>query len=210
MVFEAWKLADDEKKRKEKTEKQKKQEAQKILEQEKRKKEAREKNDKSKDNEILSKLEDMLEEWNLSSEDINKIKDIVDSSDVSDDEIENILEKIDEIENTEDVDKYLPQEFRITWEDYKQSLTDDIKRIQTITKLNTALTILVEHITPDSSMWMNLFSWYMAILDKKLITIQENTIDVKDCLQKVEDKKNPPKKLSLWENIKEFFREMTR
>jgi len=54
-------------------------------------------------------------------------------------------------------------------------------------------------------MWMNLFSGYMAVLDKKLITIQENNIDVKNSLQNIEDKKNPPKKLSFWENIKEFF-----
>ena len=45
----------------------------------------------------------------------------------------------------------------------------------------------------------------MAILDKNLVQIQENTIDVKDCLQKVEDKKYPKKKLSFWEAVKEFF-----
>lgn len=152
----------------------------------------------------------MLDDWNLSENDIITIKNIVDNSDISDDEIEGILEKIDEIENTDDVDKYLPQEFRVSSEDYKQSLTDNIKRIQTLTKLNAWLTILVNHITPDSSMWLNLFSWYMAVLDKKLIKIQENTIDVKDSLQKVEDKKNPPKKLSFWEMLKEFFLEITR
>lgn len=205
MSFEAWVKAEEDKKKKEKSEKQKKQEAKKILEQEKRKKEAREKNDKSKDSEILSKLEDMLDDWSLSENDLNKIKEIVDNHDISDEEFENILEKIDEIENTEDVDSYLPQEFRITWEEYKQSLTDDIVRIKTITKLNTWLTILAQHIAPDSAMWINLFSWYMAILDKKLITIQENTIGVKDSLQKVEDKKHPPKKLSFWEKIIKFF-----
>jgi hypothetical protein len=59
-------------------------------------------------------------------------------------------------------------------------------------------------------MWLNLFTWYLAILDKNLVQIQENTIDVKDCLQKVEDKKHPPKKLSFLEKIKEFFRGITK
>jgi len=206
MGFEAGIKAEEEKKKKEKSEKQKKAEMQKIIEQEKKKKEAREKNDKSKDKEILNKLENMLEEWNLSDDDLSKIKDIVKNVDISDDEIEEILEKIDEIEQTEDIDKYLPQEFRVSSEDYKQSITDDIKRLQTLTKLNTGLTILSEQINPDSSMWMNLFSGYMVLLDKKLITIQENNIDVKNSLQKVENKKFPPKKLTFWESIIDFFK----
>lgn len=207
MNFEAWKLTEEEKKKKEKSEKEKKQNRQRVLEQERRKKEARE---KKENKDVLRKLEDMLDEWNILDQDLAKIKDIVDSSslDISDDEIEEILEKIDEIEKTEDVDKYLPQEFRITSEDYKQSLTDDVKRLQTLTKLDAWLTILSWHIAPDASMWLNLFSWYMAILDKKLIKIQENTIDVKDCLKKVEDIKNPPKKQGFLEKIKDFFKEI--
>ena len=205
MSIEAWKLAEEEKKKKEKSEKQKKEEQIKIIEQEKIKKEAREKKDSS---EILKRLEEMLEDWELSQNEIKELKQMVDEVDISQDEIEEILEKIDEIEKTEDVDKYLPKEFRITGEDYKKSLTDDIKRVQTITKLNTWLQILSEQVNPDSGTWMNLFSGYMIILDKKLINIQENTIDVKNSLENIEEKKHPKKKLSLWEKIKEFFIDM--
>ncbi len=205
MNFEAWSKAEEERKKKEKSEKQKKEDQLKILEQEKRKKEAR---DKKESDDILNKLEDMLEEWELSEQDLNTIKNIVEKADITEDEIEDILEKIEEIEKTEDVDKYLPQEFRITSEDYKQSLTDDIKRLQTITKLDAWLTILAQHIAPDASMGLNLFSWYMAILDKKLVMLQENTIDVKDSLKSIEEKKNPSKKLSFWERFKAFLKEM--
>lgn len=207
MWIESWAYNEQEKKKKEKTEKQKKQDKQKVLEQERKKKEAREKNDSD---DILSKLEEMLEEWNLSENDINTIKKIVDKADISDEEIEDILEKIDEIEKTQDVDKYLPKEFRISPQDYKKSLTDNIVRVQTITKLDTALTILARQIAPDSAMGINLFSWYMVILDKKLIKIQENTIDISGSLKKVEEINNPSKqeKLSLWQRFVRFLKEI--
>ena len=50
----------------------------------------------------------------------------------------------------------------------------------------------------------------MIILDKNLVKVQENTIDVKQSLQEIENKKNPPKKKSFWELIKDFFREMMK
>ncbi len=207
MSIEAWKLAEEEKKKKEKSEKEKKQEMQKILEQERIKKEAREKKENT---DVLKRLEEMLEDWELSQDEIKELKQMVENVDISEDQVEEILEKIEEIENMEDIDKYLPKEFRITAEEYKKSLTDDVVRLKTLTKLNTATTILAQQLNPDSSMWMNLFSWYMIILDKKLIKIQENTIDVKQSLQKIEDKKNPPKKKTFWEMIKDFFREMMK
>jgi len=207
MWFEAWKLAEEEKKKKEKSEKQKKQERQKILEQENRKKEAREKKDNS---DILKRLEEMLDDWELSKDEIKELKQMVDDTDISQEEINDILEKINEIDDIDEVDKYLPKDFRITSEEYKQSITNGIIRTKTLTKLNTALTILSNQLNPDSSMWMNLFSWYMVILDKKLVKIQENNIDVKNSLEKIEEKKNPKKKLTLWEKIKEFFREMLK
>jgi hypothetical protein len=99
-------------------------------------------------------LEQLLddENTNISIEDADLLKKVVEGAPISQEEIEEILEKIDEIENNDEVDKYIPQEFRITSEDYKQSLTDDIKRVKTITKLDTSLTILANHINPDSAM----------------------------------------------------------
>ncbi len=207
MRFEAGVKAEEEKKKKEKSEKQKKQDTQKILEQEKIKKELRE---KKEDSDVLHRLEEMLEDWELSQDEIKELKEMVDRVDISEDQIEEILEKIWEIEEIEDVDKYLPSEFRITSQEYKKSLTDDIVRIQTLTKLWSWLSILSNQINSDSWVWMNLFSWYMIILDKKLVKIQENTIDVKSSLQKIEDKKHPLKKLSFWESVKDFFREIMK
>jgi hypothetical protein len=46
------------------------------------------------------------------------------------------------MEDLKDVDKYLPVELRITKEDYSKAMTDDIFRVQTLTKLNTALTVI--------------------------------------------------------------------
>ena len=205
MAIESWKLAEEEKKKKEKSEKEKKLQQAKIIEQEKIKKEARE---KKENDDILHRLEEMLEDWELSQDEIKELKHMVDNVDLSEDQIEEILDKIEEIENIEDVDNYIPKEFRITKDEYKQSLTDDILRLKTLTKLNTSLSLLANQINPDSSIWMNLFSWYLVILDKNLIKVQENTIDVKDSLEEIENRKNPKKKLSLWEMVKIFFKEM--
>ncbi len=205
MSIEAWKLAEEEKKKKEKSEKQKKDEMQKIIEQEKKKKEVREKKENS---EVLHKLEEMLEDWELSQDEIKELRELVDKVDISEDEIEEILEKIEEIEQTENIDKYLPKDFRITAEEYKQSLVNNVKRLQTLTKLNTALTILWNQANPDSVLWINLFSGYLNILDKKLIKIQENNIDVKNSLESIENRKNAPKKISLFEKIKKFLLEI--
>jgi len=41
---------------------------------------------------------------------------------------------------------------RITSSDYKKALTDDIFRVQIITKIDTALTMLSNQAVPDSSM----------------------------------------------------------
>jgi hypothetical protein len=62
------------------------------------------------------------------------------------------------MEDLKDVDKYLPAELRITKEDYSKAMTDDIFRVQTMTKLDTALTIIGQQIVPDSSAGVNLFS----------------------------------------------------
>lgn len=202
--------AEQNRKKKEKSEKQEKLEKQAILEQEEKKKQIRENEDKTED--VLHKLEDMLEEDlnSLDSRDMKLIKKAIEWWDITKEEIEDILNKIEEIESNEKVDKYLPKEFRITAEDYKQSLVNWVKRLQIITKLDTSLTILAKQINPESSMWLNLFSWYMAILDKNLVKIQENTIDTSDSLKNLEKKKNPPKKenLSLWERFVRFLREI--
>jgi hypothetical protein len=202
MWLEAWKIAEEEKKKQENSEKEKKQEQAKIIEQEKIKKEVREKNQNNTDKIILKRLEEMLDDWELSNDEIDELRDLAWKVDLTKDEIEEILEKIEEIDNTDDIKKYLPDDFRITKDDYIQSLTSPVIREKTLTKINISLNILSNHINPDSSMWLNLFTWYLNILDKKLIKIQENTIDVKQCLEKFETKKQK----TFWERLKDFFR----
>jgi hypothetical protein len=87
-------------------------------------------------------------------------------------------------------------------------MTDDIFRVQTITKLNTALTVIWQQIVPDSSAWVNLFSWFLSVLDKNLVLLQENTIDVKDNLNEIHEKKFPKPKLSLWSSFLNFIKEL--
>ena len=190
MSIEAGAFKEQEKQKKKLSEKEKTFAQKKNIDQA-RKKEKSEKQEHSEKQ--LFELKEMLNSWKLDSSTENLIEKVIDTDIISEEEIKEIFEKIDEIENNDEILKYLPEDSRITKEEYKKSLTNDITRLQTLTKLNTALTILSNHINPDSSMWMNLFSGFMAILDKNLIKIQENNIDIKDSLEKVENTKNPPK-----------------
>jgi hypothetical protein len=56
------------------------------------------------------------------------------------------------MEEIKDIDQYIPDELRISKEDYSKALTDDIFRVQTITKLDSALTLIANKINPDSAM----------------------------------------------------------
>jgi len=46
--------------------------------------------------------------------------------------------------------------------------------------------------------------------DLALIKIQENTIDIKDSLVEIEEKKNPKAKLGFWETIINFLKELIK
>jgi hypothetical protein len=158
----------------------------------------------------LFKLRNLLEDWNLDESTKKIVKKVVESDIIWEEEIKEIFEKIDEIENNDEISKYLPENSRITKEEYKKSLTEDIVRKQTLTKLKTTLTILANHINPDSSMWLNLFSGFMTVLDKNLITIQETHIDIKDSLEKIEEIKNPKEQKTFWEKIIIILKELIK
>lgn len=158
----------------------------------------------------LFKLRNLLEDWNLDESTKKIVKKVVESDIIWEEEIKEIFEKIDEIENNDEISKYLPENSRITKEEYKKSLTENIVRKQTLTKLKTALTILANHINPDSSMWLNLFSGFMTVLDKNLITIQETHIDIKDSLEKIEEIKNPKEQKTFWEKIIIILKELIK
>ena len=207
MSIESGIFKEEEKKKKDISDKEKTFNNIKNIELSKKKEKAEKQEESEKD---LFELKNLLDSWKLDSKTQDLVEKVVSSDVIWEEEIKEIFEKIDEIENNNDVSKYLSEDSRITKEEYKKSLTDDIIRLQTLTKLSTALTILANHINPDSTMWMNLFSGFMAALDKNLIKIQENHIDIKDSLEKVEEAKNPKEKKSFWEQIIEFLKELIK
>jgi hypothetical protein len=87
-------------------------------------------------------------------------------------------------------------------------MTDDIFRVQTLTKLDTALTVIWQQVVPDASSGVNLFSWFLSVLDKNLVILQENTIDVKDNLTEIHEKKFSEPHLSLWTQFVNFIKDL--
>lgn len=204
MSIENWFLKEDEKKKKELSEKEIQESNKKRLEYKKTKEKISTQVDTE---ESLMNLKDLVEKWIISKE---TAKNIIDWENIDEEVIQEMFNKINEIEDIKDIDNYLPAELRITKEEYKQALNDDIFRVQTITKLDSALTLLANQINPESAMWLNLFSWFLTVLDKNLVKVQENTIDIKDNLKEIDKKKNINKNwnISIWRKILEFLKEL--
>ncbi len=196
MSVEAWKLKETEKKKETLDEKKL------LAKEELRQREFQKTKEQitlwEQTNKSLDELRELLEKWLLRQETIDSV---MSWNNISPDEIEEIFTKIDEIENVNDIDKYLPREFRITKDEYFKALEDKLFRAQILTKINTALTIISHQITWDTPMWLNLFSWFLILLDKNLVIIQENNIDVKNSLEWLDKNSN----LTLWQKIKKFF-----
>ena len=206
MNIEAWNIKEEENKKKKLSDKEKTFQQKNNLDFKKN----REKSEKSEQTEKnLNNLKDLLDKWTLDSSTTKLIEDVTSSEEISQEQIQEIFIMIDEIENNEKIDKYLPEESRITKDEYKKALTDDVFRTKIITKLSTALTILAQHVNPSSWMWVNLFTWFLAVLDKNLIIIQENHVDIKNSLEEVENKRNPQLiELSFYNKIKIFIKEL--
>ena len=186
MSIEAGALAEQEKKKKE-SEKAKKEAQKKVVESAKKQQEVRE---HAKTDAALSHLKDLIEHHDieLDAKTLKSVEKAVSGQELDTEDIQEILEKIDEIENTEDVEQYLPDDMRITKEEYKQALVDDVFRVQVVTKIDSALTLIAQNINPNANLSLNIFSGYLAVLDKKLISLQENHIDIKDNLKEVDVK----------------------
>lgn len=202
MGFEAWAYNEKEKKKKELEEKEEAEFQQKQVEHQKMKEYIQ---TETETEENLHKLHDLVDEGLLTKQ---QAEHIAEWEQLSEEDVKEIFEKIDEMEDLKDVDKYLPAELRITKQDYSKAMTDDIFRVQTMTKLDTALTVIWQQIVPDSSAWVNLFSGFLSVLDKNLVILQENTIDVKDNLNEIHEKKYPKPKLSLWTTFLNFIKEL--
>lgn len=114
-------------------------------------------------------------------------------------DIEEIFEKIDEIEAISNIDEYLPKDMRVTKEEYAAATHDDTELARVENKIHAALSYLSQISAPQTGGSINLFSWFLTMLDKNLITIQEHHIDMQDAL-------NPNKKTkSLWQSFKDWF-----
>lgn len=203
MWVESWKLNESEKKKKELSEKKINESNKKILEHKKVKEKI---SVEIESDEKLDQLKNLVKKWLISKEDAKKV---VDWEDIDEKNITEIFDKIEEIEEIKDINKYIPEDLRISKDDYIKALHDDIFRVQTITKLDSSLTLLANQITPDSAVWFSLFSWFLTVLDKNLIVVQENTIDIKDNLKEIDTKKgiNNEQK-SLWERFVKFLKEI--
>lgn len=147
----------------------------------------------------------MLNKWVVSHETAKKIIEWIQ---ISREEIKDIFEKISQIKEIKDIDKYIPKEYRISQEQYFKALNDDIFRTQIITKLDFSLALLSRQFTNETSSWLNLFSWFIWVLDRNLITIQENTIDIKSWLKRIKEGENKTIKLPLWKRIINFIIEL--
>ena len=154
MPIESWALNETENKKKKLSEEKLAEANKKILEYKKIKEKI---SISMESDEKLATFKDLISEWIITIETAEKIAKW---ENIDDDVIKEMFEKIDLIKNAKNIDKYLPEDLRISKEDYIRALTDDIFRVQTITKLDTALTILANHISPNSSMWINLFSGF--------------------------------------------------
>jgi len=203
MWIESGALNEQEKKKKELSEKELKNNALKNLEHQKVKEKI---SVEIEAEESLLDLKELVEKWIITKD---VAEQIVDWKDIWEDAIKDIFEKIDQMDDIKDINKYIPDELRVTKEDYSKALTDDIFRVQLLTRLDSSLTLIANKINPDSAMGLNLFSGFLTVLDKNLIIVQENTIDVKESLKEVDEKKFWIRKdtRSLWQKIIDFLKE---
>lgn len=152
----------------------------------------------------LDNLKELVTKWVISTD---TAKNIAEWMDIENEEINKIFDKIEQIEELKDIDNYLPKELRITKDEYKIAVIDEVFRLKMITKVNSALVLLSKKITPDSAMSINLFTWFLSILDKKLVLIQEHTIDIRDNLVEINKDKSSTntEKKSVIQKLIEFF-----
>jgi len=146
----------------------------------------------------LQKLRDLLEKHVIDDALVNKV---MKQAELDHDEVETIFEKIDEIESIDNIDDYLPKDMRVTKQEYAAATHDDTQLKIVEAKIHTALTHLAHTAAPSQWGSVNLFSWFLTMLDKNLITIQEHHIDMKDSL----DPSNKKTK-TLWQTIKDWFK----
>lgn len=96
-------------------------------------------------------------------------------------EIAIIFEKIDEIEDIDKIDDIIPKEFRINKAEYLLALQDKVIRDEVKQKIDIILNYIAMRFQWDQA-WFWLVFFYLSTLEKNLIKIQENTIDIQTFL----------------------------
>ncbi len=151
----------------------------------------------------LFELKELLDKGEYNESTTRLITQLIEWTSISAEEVQEIFEIIDSLDQNEKIDSYVPQDLRITKDDYQKALRDEDQRIVVLEKLDTALTHISRHI--DSWSWpsLNLFSWFLAILDKNLVAIQEGHIDIKESLNwlSISQKEDANKTQSFWKKI---------
>ncbi len=144
----------------------------------------------------LQKLRDLLDEHILDDALIEKV---IAKTEIDHEDIEDIFKKIDELEALENIDDYLPKNMRVSKEEYAHATHDQQATKQVIIKIEKCLWVLWQHASPSMGWSINIFSGFLVMLDKNLVTIQEHHIDMKDSLDK------DPKVKGIWESMKDGF-----
>lgn len=127
----------------------------------------------------LEYLKSAIERWYLG---VHSLKSILHNQELWTEEIELIFSRIDEIESIPNVDTFLPKDFRVTKEEYMEALSDNKKREILVAKLTDALAYMTDTVAPASFTPSSMFFSLFARLDKNLILLQENTLDIRRSL----------------------------
>lgn len=180
MTIESGAYSENEKRKRELTEKERQKERKKIIETEKTKEYIK---TEIETEEKLYWLQELVEAGCI---DKQMVEQIIQGESIEQEAIQEIFDKIDQISDVENIAAILPSNLRITKQEYLDALNDKDLRGLAIWKLESALWFLSDMINPDSIWAMNLFSSFFTLLDKNLILVQENTIDVKKKLLEID------------------------
>lgn len=132
--------------------------------------------------ENLAYLKEMVKQGDIDQ----KIAQIVQSTiteDVITIEVKDILEKIDEMNKSKEIHHYLPEELRVTKDEYIQAQKDEKKRKEVLAKIEEALSHIGAHIWVGKKLGCNMVALLALLFNKNLVFLQENHIDMKDNLK---------------------------
>ena len=119
----------------------------------------------------LQTFETIVEDKKITNEEFQEVLDKVD--------IQKLFEKLEEIEKADDT---IPQEYRVSKEEYLQAFKNSQTRTSVLQKFNASLDLIYHQVHGGKSFHGNVFGTYVYLLHQKLIPLQENIIDLKEPL----------------------------